>query len=197
MAIEIKADFRDFVAGADLTTARARKAATLAANLVAEDIRSHLVQTFRDDIHEPVRFTLSAFTLFKARSYDRAAAVALKSKQAEYLDPVLHGGERMDKVVPARAAKLNRHGNMPRNYLRRMVAQDKAFWVTQDDGTSVMFRRDRRHDTMTAMAFRVKRARWRQQVDLDGAVKEVAYNRRLVGRRVAQAWSSVDGSTKS
>ena len=87
-------------------------------------------------IDRPTRFTQRAFAvqMAKARDFKTGeikAAVFAKTIQQKYLEFVVYGGRRTPKsraiVVPGAKTRLNRYGNLPRNYVRRMAARDDTF----------------------------------------------------------------------
>lgn len=112
-----------------------------------------------DHLDRPTRFTLNAFSLWRARGRHTDAAIVIKPIQEAYMRYAFAGGAQTDEVIPSKAAKLNKHGNMPRNYTRSLVSQKKAFWKTARSGVRTLFMR-LPGGGIEAVAFRVKKAKW-------------------------------------
>jgi len=189
MAIRVSADFRDFAPGVDATSRRARRAATLASNFIGQDILDRIRESFDEKLDRPTPFTKNGLRLFRARGHTDSAAVAIKPIQWDYLKSAFEGSTSTDEVIPSRAARLNKYGNMPRFYLKRLADRD-GFWADAPSGVRTFFRRIP-GDTLLAVAFRADRVSHRPRIDLKEEVNKIVYDRRLIRKRVDEAFKQV------
>jgi hypothetical protein len=102
------------------------RALTMTGRDAKRDLEQHIGQVF----DRPTRFTQSSVAAqpaTRARLYSR---VLIKDAQAAYLGLQEDGGTRTPArraiVVPF-GARLNQYGNLPRGYVRRMLARADTF----------------------------------------------------------------------
>jgi hypothetical protein len=158
-----KFDGSDFTREAATVVDRLRDAQQAAINATGVRVLAGLRVALDDKLDNPTAFTLNAFSLFRARGRHADAAIAVKPIQAAYLKYVFHGGMRTDDVIPSKSAKLNRYGNMPRNYTRGAVARG-GFWATARSGVRTLFV-DNGAGGLEAVAFKVDRTDYKPVMD--------------------------------
>ncbi|MHA6685348.1 hypothetical protein [Mesorhizobium sp. A556] len=129
------------------------KAQQEAVNSTGTRVLAGLRTRMEELLDRPTRFTLNAFGMWRARGRHTDAAILIKPIQEEYLRYVFEGGRRKDDVIPSKSAKLNKFGNMTRNYTRGIVAR-KGFWKTAKSGVRTLFIR-KAGGGIEAVAFRV------------------------------------------
>lgn len=103
-------------------------------------------------IDRPTKFTERAFAvrMAKARDFKTGrinSAVFAKDIQQGYLRYAVYGGTRTPRgraiIVPGAKTRLNRFGNLTRNYVRRMAARDDTFSANLN-GVEGLYQRTRR-----------------------------------------------------
>jgi hypothetical protein len=104
-------------------------------------------------LDRPTPFTLRApYIARRASKRSPTVVPAFRQIQGEYLRLQITGGTRRPTgsalVVPV-AARLNQYGNMPRGYVRRLLASGGAFVASRDDPRTAhlapgIYRRGRR-----------------------------------------------------
>lgn len=148
MSIGVTFDLRDLeahgrklgaVAERQLPFALAKTLTQTAKQAASKDVPDGMKSAF----HEPTRYTLNVFGIIPATKQKLRAeilprAFAGKGNVAwDYLDPEVAGGPRKAKrserrlsavlgskvyLVPARGAKLDKHGNMPRSQWTKVIS---------------------------------------------------------------------------
>lgn len=105
-------------------------AVALAINATLKDIKRNTEKRLRQRLDRPARFTLMAFAIRFAAKRKLRGSVFAKDKQAAYLTWAESGGTRTPKgraiVVPV-GQRLNKHGNMPKGAIKRVLNSGKAF----------------------------------------------------------------------
>lgn len=116
-------------------------AMSLALNKTGEHVLGETERLMEREFKSPTRWTLNAFRLKRSSKHDLEAAVERKTSVAKrhYLETEAEGGIRphtgiegliagqvkeaqgFDYVVPARDARLNKHGNLPMSQVRKAV----------------------------------------------------------------------------
>lgn len=142
---------------------RLAKAQQTAVNATGERVLAGLRVALDESLDSPTRFTLNAFSLFRARGRHADAAIAIKPVQESYLKYAFDGGMRTDDVIPSKSAKLDRYGNMPRNFTRAAVARG-GFWRTARSGVRTLFV-DNGAGGIEAVAFKVDRTDYKPIMD--------------------------------
>lgn len=158
-----KFDDTEFARSAGDLVGKLAKARQAAVNATGERVLAGLRVALEENLNNPTRFTLNAFSLFRARGRHSDAAIAVKPIQESYLKYVFQGGMRTDDVIPSKSAKLDRYGNMPRNYTRASVARG-GFWRTARSGVRTLFV-DNGAGGLQAVAFKVKRTDYKPMMD--------------------------------
>lgn len=96
----------------------------------AKDCERALTQSIKQEFDRPVKFTENAVAIKPALKSRPVARIFVKDRQADYLIYQAVGGVRKPKgraiVVPVKA-RLNRYGNLSRNYLQKMLARPDVF----------------------------------------------------------------------
>jgi len=156
--MKAKVTFNDteFAQQAGDLVGRLVKAQQEAVNATGVRVLAGLRVVMEEKIDSPTPFTLNAFSLWRARGRHTDAAIAIKPVQESYLKYAFAGGVRTDDVIPSKKAKLNKHGNMTRNYTKGLVARKQGFWKTARSGVRTLFVKDRT-GALTAVAFKVDR----------------------------------------
>lgn len=111
------------------------KAAAVALTRTAWDVRKELNEEMQSVFDNPTPFTMRAFRVDMAKAGDLTATVYAGKEQARYLRPEIEGGERNAKgferkmhlfggqvALPGAGAKLNRYGNMPLDFIKKVSA---------------------------------------------------------------------------
>lgn len=97
----------------------------------AQDVQAELSRQVSKDLENPVRFTVNAFRIEPARKRARPyAIVAIKDIQDEYLRLNIFGGTEIPKkraLLKPMNIRLNQHGNLPKNKVKRLLARDDVF----------------------------------------------------------------------
>lgn len=140
------------------------KAQQEAVNATGKRVIDGLRVVMDEKIDSPVRFTLNSFSLLRARGRHTDAAIAIKPIQQDYMKYAFAGGVRTDDVIPSKAAKLNKHGNMTRFYTRGIVNQKKGFWKTARSGVRTLFVR-LPGGGIEAVAYAPKKVSWKPIFD--------------------------------
>ena len=98
-----------------------------------QNVQTRSLQKYLD---RPTKFTQRAFAIRRANVRDfktgsMFSRLFAKDIQAKYLRFAVYGGRRNPKgralVVPGKRTRLNRYGNLPRNYVKRMASRDDTF----------------------------------------------------------------------
>ena len=145
-------------------------------------LRSYLAETLDD----PTSFTLNGFSSFLGRTQTPQLTVQVKDRQASYLRWEFEGGTEYDEVVPSKDAPLDSHGNLPRGYLHAVEAGG-GFWMTARSGVDTLFVDDAKG--MHAVAFRVEKAEYDKELDLEAEVGLLVGN--LLPDATAKAFAQV------
>lgn len=122
-------------------------ATSVALNNTMDVVAKRLTGRLSHYFDRPTPFTKAAFInrnrRFKGkRSTKRNLVARLQpgKKQAEYLSRQIHGGTRRPRkralVVPAGAPR-NKYGNMPRNKVKRMLADKARYFSGKPKGSSL------------------------------------------------------------
>jgi len=143
--IEIETDAYNAAVEAYLdSTVRPALAAGLTA--AAEAVREELTAELLASIDDPSPFTQRAIAIMPAKSRpgsDPDAIVFVMDRQAEYLGLQIDGGVRRagdyattktGSLVPGPHAQLDAYGNLPRDYVQRMLADPHVGWTTMRKG---------------------------------------------------------------
>lgn len=110
-------------------------------------------------LDRPTKFTERAFAvrMAKARDFKTGrinSAVFAKDVQQSYLQYAVYGGTRSPKgralIVPGAKTRLNRYGNLTRNYVRRMAARDDTF-SANINGVEGLYQRTRRGNKLLVL----------------------------------------------
>lgn len=164
MALRPKFKDTEFSKTAGDLVARLVKAQQDAVNATGKRVIEGLRLVLSEDIDVPTRFTLNSFSLWKARGRHTDAAIVIKPIQREYMHYAFEGGTHTDDVIPSKAARLNKHGNMTRWYTRGIVNQKKGFWKVAGSGVPTLFLR-KDGGGIEAVAFRVKQTEYEPILD--------------------------------
>ena len=173
---------------------------TAAANLVKEE----LIEAAGRDFDRPNAFTLRGFKVLpaSATSKDPVALVSIMPLQAEYLGMQIDGGVRRagdpgttasGPLVPGPDAKLDRHGNLPRGYIKRQLADPDVFWTSLGvSDKPALVRRD--GDELNILALIVDQAEYGKRFDFYGIVQAGAEQHLAaeVGNALSAATRSAD-----
>lgn len=159
MRARVTVDGAAFARQAEDLHGRLVKAQQAAVNATGKRVLDGLRVAMEEKLDRPTQFTLNAFSLLRARGRHTDAAIAVKPIQYGYLRHLFAGGVRADDVIPSKAARLDRHGNMPRFYTRGIVSTGQGFWRTAKSGVRTLFVR-LPGGGIEAVAFRIKKAKW-------------------------------------
>jgi len=110
-------------------------ATSLALNKTAGRVRDGLMTAMLREIDRPTDFTLNAFKIKNSNKRNLTAWIFAKPIQEKYLSLLVYGGTDGKKhIVPGVKAKLNAHGNLPRNKSRGSTNKKKFFKGTPKGG---------------------------------------------------------------
>lgn len=200
MRIDLELDFSEYDADVDGYVDDVLKPA-LATGITsaAELVREELIEAAGRDFDRPNAFTLRGFQVLPASvtSDDPAALVSIMPQQAEYLQIQIDGGVRRagdpgttasGPLVPGPDAPRDQHGNLPRGYVRRQLADPDVFWTTLGvSDKPALVRRD--GDELRILALIVDQTEYNRRFDFYGIVQAGA-ERHLsaeVGKALAAA----------
>ena len=121
-----------------------------------QKVQTRLLPKYLD---RPTKFTERAFAvrMAKARDFKTGrinSAVFAKDVQQSYLQYAVYGGTRSPKgralIVPGAKTRLNRYGNLTRNYVRRMASRDDTFSANLN-GVEGLWQRTRRGNKLLVL----------------------------------------------
>lgn len=182
MSIDLELDFSEYDQDVDGYVVDVLRPAiatgiTAAANLV----KDALIEAAGRNFDRPNAFTLKGFNVLPASvtSDDPAALISIMPMQAEYLSIQIDGGVRRagdpgttasGPLVPGPDAKLDRHGNLPRGYIKRQLADPDVFWTTLGvSDKPALVRRD--GDELKILALIVEQTEYEKRFDFFGIVQ--------------------------
>lgn len=127
--IKITSNIAQVLSWTDRLSSQYRFAVAMALTETARTVAKRLPEKAEQDLDKPTPFTLRGFFSERATKADLTATVGVKDQQAQYLRYQIYGGDRYPNrkalKLPGEIA-LDKHGNIPRNQLRRLIAQAKA-----------------------------------------------------------------------
>ena len=108
-------------------------------NITAQDVKKAEIKKMKRVFDKPTRFTLNSIYIIPARKGFYFAFVGVKGDQDSYLSPQIYGGRRRLKrseaslqrrhkmtkglhIVPGRAIKLNKFGNITRGKMTQIMS---------------------------------------------------------------------------
>ncbi|MBP0439900.1 hypothetical protein [Tianweitania sediminis] len=107
MRAKVTSNDAEFSRLAGEIVSRLTKAQQDAVNAAGVRVLTGLRTAMEEELDRPTKFTLNAFSLWRARGRHTDAAIVIKPVQAAYLQPVFAGGHRADDVIPSKKARLN------------------------------------------------------------------------------------------
>lgn len=143
-------------------------AASLTLNDVAFDARKNEQKRMVKDLDRPTPFTVRGVQVKKASKRRLESRVLIEKKRARYLKYQIHGGTRRPKgralVIPGRAVRLNKYGNVPgfRKFAGREKAKANVNTVQFDSGLGGLLKTTAR--TSQVRAIYVSQARYRKRL---------------------------------
>lgn len=130
-----------------------------ALNGIADTVVERLVEAQPALLDRPTDFTQRAWKVLPAKAIAGRAPeawVVMQPIQAEYMEYVIDGGvhragdyaaTKLGPLIPGRDAPVNKNGNLPRNYVRRMLQDPDVAWVHLTPGKPpVLIRHRKGHD---------------------------------------------------
>lgn len=151
-----------------LPAAQARALTETAQDAVAE-LHAQLPVAF----DRPTPFTQRAFGVERATKSNLAAAVFIKDVQWEYLRFQVKGGTRYPKhkaVLEPVSVPLNQYGNMPRNYVRQLLARKDVFAGKVNGAAGIYQRSGSKVKLLVALT---PQAEYKPRFDFKGIVHRV------------------------
>ena len=143
----------------------AKKQLPFATAVALTKTAKHLAEVERRSLSKhldrPTPFTKKAFAIKPARKQDFKTGrifsrLFIKDAQEKYLRFAIEGGTRRPKnraiVVPGQATRLNRYGNLSRNFIKNMLAKPNVF-TTTINGTGAIVQRMRSGILKTLVIF--------------------------------------------
>lgn len=148
-------------------------ATSMALNKTATQIKTSLDIQLKRDIDRPTKFTQNAFKIKWSSKRNLESSVEIKPIQAKYLKYAIRGGTRKDEtVVIPRKSQQNKFGNLARNKLKRLKAQDKSF--IQDN---IIFQKLKKSVRPVAYLPQGQTATYKKRFDFYGRAKSTAKGR--------------------
>ncbi len=142
------------------------------ATKTAGDCKRALEQSIGREFDRPVKYTQNAIAIRPALKSRPVARVFVKDRQASYLVYQARGGVRTPKgkslVVPVHA-RLNRYGNLSRNYLKNQLAKPNVF-SGKVNGVAGVYQSMKSGRTKLLVAFEPQ-ARYRKRWNPDSIVR--------------------------
>ena len=141
-----------------------------ALNEIADTVVDRLVEAQAALLDRPTDFTQRAWKVLPAKAVTGRAPeawVVMHPIQTEYLEYVIDGGVRragdyattkLGPLIPGRDAPVNKNGNLPRNYVRRMLQDPDVAWVHLTPGKPPVLIRHRKGREVEILALIVEKA---------------------------------------
>ncbi|AMM13335.1 hypothetical protein AX768_03630 [Burkholderia sp. PAMC 28687] len=114
----------------DLSRKQMPFAASQAVNAAAVKIQAAEQANMRKVLDEPTPFTINSVGVKKGNKSNPTAIVFVKPIAAGYLDPYEIGGTNKlnsRALLKPIEARLNKYGNLPRNYIKNLLADPNVF----------------------------------------------------------------------
>ncbi|MBW8640395.1 hypothetical protein K1W69_24600 [Hoeflea sp. WL0058] len=145
------------------------------ATKTAGDCKRALERSIDREFDRPVKYTQNAIAIRPALKSRPVARVFVKDRQADYLIYQARGGVRTPKgkalVMPVNA-RLNRYGNLSRNYLKNQLAKPNVF-SGKVNGVAGVYQRMKSGRMKLLVAFESE-ARYRKRWNPDSIVRRTA-----------------------
>lgn len=166
----------------ELTPVDIRDAFGDAIDDLAERARLHVVEAMPSHLDRPTPFTLRGIGTVKSKpgAAEPFAEVDVLPQQARYLRYQILGGTRVGGdygttkrgvLIPGPDAPRNAYGNLPRNYVRRMLQQPGVAWIRIHQGRYVALIRHR-GPKLELLAIIIPEAHYRPRLPFYDLVEE-------------------------
>lgn len=106
-----------------------RFASSRALNLTMRELHSTMPAEVERALDRPTQYTKQGFYWRPSNKQSLSVEIGIKTRQAEYMQWMVHGGKRQPKRKALRlpsVVQLNEHGNLPRGLVRQLIERAKA-----------------------------------------------------------------------
>ncbi|WP_186129678.1 hypothetical protein [Burkholderia gladioli] len=131
LTLSVKSDVRALARTLDALARKQLPFATAQAlNATAEQVRDAERENMRKVLDKPTPFTLNSVAIKRASKSNPVALVYVKPIAVSYLLPYEIGGKnKLNSLALLKpvAQKVNQYGNLPRNAIKRLLANPNVF----------------------------------------------------------------------